>query len=149
MRPTNSFHPVLNNSTGRSSEPAALLFLRRIMATLISSWLGGGTSTPSLSTVFGTTSLEAVLMSLSLCSRVEKFLPQPQHPLRIYYQVPILIFAGGRFGLITLGYTLNLLTEFSSVITTSVQCRLSCSLFLRLKRRLSLSSLYSCQQWLA
>ena len=71
MRLTNSIHPVLNNWARRPSGSAASLFLRRIIATLTSSWLGGGISTSSSSIGFGT-SLKAVLVMSSPCSRVEK-----------------------------------------------------------------------------
>ena len=66
MRSTNSLHPA-----GRPAEPVPLLFLRRIIVTLTSSWLADGICTPSSSIVFGT-SRKAVLVSSSPCSRVEK-----------------------------------------------------------------------------
>ena len=72
MRPTNSLHSVLNNSAGRPSGPAALMFLRLKIPTLISSWLGGGIFTQSSSMGFGTTFLKAVFLSSSPCSGVEK-----------------------------------------------------------------------------
>ena len=83
-------------------------------ATLTSSWLGDGVSMPISSIGFGTISLKGVLVSSSPCKQSR------EAPLRIYYQVFILIFAGRRSGLITLGKKFNLQTEFSSVIPKSI-----------------------------
>ena len=54
--PTSSLPMVFNNSACRPSEPAALLFLSRKIATWTSSFLGGRISMPSSFIEFGTSS---------------------------------------------------------------------------------------------
>ena len=54
-----------------------IIFLSRVIATLTSSWLCGGISSPSSSIGFGTTPLEAVFVSSSSCSRVESMEETP------------------------------------------------------------------------
>ena len=72
MRRTNLLHPVLSNTAGKPSRPAALLFLSRINATLTSSWLDSGISMQSSSIGFATTSLKGVLAPSSPRSLLEK-----------------------------------------------------------------------------
>ena len=120
MHPTNSLHPVLNNLAGTLSFIVFTtlncgfdLFMarRRNLHAVI------------IDRVQYIISKSGIVVVIALQQSRAVFPPQPQHLLRICYQVSILTFVGRRPGLKTFGQMLYLFIEFSA---SNAQSKPSC-----------------------